>query len=150
MKKIIYISALLLIIISCKKEFIEVIPYSTVTTAALYKTDKDFADAVIGVYTYLRSAYNNFWQFGDLRGDDCECRPIEGGELSINLFYLNSDLGVLNSSWRNYYKLIFCANTILSQIETVDESIVKNKNQYIGETKFLRALAYFDLVKNIW
>lgn len=147
MKRIICIVALTFIIMSCKKGFIEIIPYSTVTTNALYKTDKDFKDAVIGIYTPLRSAYNNLWQFTDVRGDDTECRPIEGGELSIDRFYLNSDLSVLGTTWQAYYKVIFLANTVLTEIEKADVSIVKNKNQYVGEAKFLRALAYFDLIR---
>jgi starch-binding outer membrane protein, SusD/RagB family len=147
MKKIICIAALTLIIISCKKEFIDIIPYSTATTSLLYKTDKDYQDAIIGIYGSLRSAYNDFWQFSDLRADDVSCRPAEGSSLAIDRFYINSDLGVLNSSWRSYYQMIFLSNTILTAIEKADVSIVKNKDQYIGETKFLRALAYFDLVR---
>lgn len=147
MKKTIYIAALMFILMSCKKEFIELVPYSTATTAVLYKTDKDFKDAVIGIYTPLRSVYSNFWQFGDLPADDLSCRISEGSSLAIERFYVTSDIGLLNSTWRDYYKLIFAANTILSQIETADKTLVLNANQYIGETKFLRALAYFNLVR---
>src|SRR5690606_16288447 len=32
-------------------------------------------------------------------------------------------------------------------IETADGSVVVNKDRHIGEAKFLRALAYFDLVR---
>lgn len=137
----------MLIIMSCKKEFIELVPYSTATTTVLYKTDKDFKDAVVGLYTPLRSVYSNFWQFGDLPGDDLSCRISEGSSLAIERFYVTSDIGLLSSTWRDYYKLIFAANTILSQIETADMTQVQNQNQYIGETKFLRALAYFNLVR---
>jgi hypothetical protein len=50
-------------------------------------------------------------------------------------------------TWRNYYSIIFRANTILSKIENVDVLVVKNKERHIGEAKFLRAFAYFDLVR---
>src|SRR5215217_7126536 len=55
---------------SCGKSFIEKNPISSVSTDVLYKTDKDFQDAVIGGYQALRNQYANMWQFGDLRGDD--------------------------------------------------------------------------------
>jgi hypothetical protein len=148
MKKIICILALSLTMISCKKEFIELIPYSSVTTNLLYKTDKDFKDAVIGIYNPLRSLYQNYWQFSDLRADDVEAQHSANIDpVSINNFFLNSNLGVLNTTWRDYYSLIFCANTVLSAIETADATIVVNKDQYVGEAIFLRALAFFDLVR---
>ena len=38
-------------------------------------------------------------------------------------------------------------NTVLDKIKDADISVVKNKTRYIAEAKFLRALAYFDLVR---
>ncbi len=70
MKKIISIPLIVsILIVSCKKDFIEKAPVSTISVDALYKTDKDFQDAVIGIYYGFRDPYQNFWQFGDLRGD---------------------------------------------------------------------------------
>ncbi len=49
MKNIISIVAMASIwMMSCKKDFIEKDPISTISVDALYKTDKDFQDAVIG------------------------------------------------------------------------------------------------------
>lgn len=65
----------------------------------------------------------------------------------VDKFILNNDAGILNSTWQNYYNIINRANNILSKIEKADINIVKNKDQYISEAKFLRALAYFNLVR---
>ncbi len=147
MKNIIYLVALTFMM-SCSEDFIELDPVSTVTVDALYKTDKDFQDAVIGMYSPLRSQYENFWLFGDLPGDDTEQQHSASLDLvSINNFFVNSNMGVLHSSWLNYYVIINRSNILLSQIEAADVSIVKNKERHIGEAKFLRALAYFDLVR---
>lgn len=133
---------------SCSDDFIDLQPLSTVTVNALYKTDKDFQDAVIGMYSPLRSQYENFWQFGDLRGDDTEQQHSASLALvSISNFFMDSSMPVLNSTWLNYYKIIYNGNAILMQIQDADVSIVKNKNRHIGEVKFLRALAYFDLIR---
>ncbi|HEY6900372.1 MAG TPA: hypothetical protein VI233_07010, partial [Puia sp.] len=62
--------ALVFILASCKKSFIERAPVAAAGTDALYKTDKDFQDAIIGTYAALRNQYSTMFQFGDLRGDD--------------------------------------------------------------------------------
>ncbi len=57
-------------LLSCKKSFIEIRPQSTVTVDLLYKTDKDFQDAVNGCYNVLQNQYQNFWVFSDLPAED--------------------------------------------------------------------------------
>jgi SusD family. len=149
MKKIIYlISMISVLFVSCKKDFIELNPISTVSLDVLYKTDKDFQDAVTGCYSALQTQYQNFWVFGDLRSDDSKHEiPSNATLFSTDNFSLASDATLLRDTWRNYYRLINRANIVLAKIADVDVSIVKNKAQYTAEAKFLRALAYFDLVR---
>jgi hypothetical protein len=137
-----------LIISSCNKDFIERSPVSSVTIDKLYTTDKDFQDAVIGTYAALRSTYTNMWQFGDIRGDDAYIF-VSNQPTTVNIdnFSINSTDGLLFTTWSDNYVLINRANNILTRIESADAAIVKNKARYIGEAKFLRALAYFNLVR---
>lgn len=133
---------------SCSKDFIELNPISTVSVDALYKTDKDYQDAVVGVYNGFRVPYQNFWQFGDLRGDDTKHDLANGLEsIRVDNFLTDFNDNVLVSSWRGYYKAISNANLILARIGNADAAVVKNKDRHIGETRFLRALAYFNLVR---
>ncbi|HZG25523.1 MAG TPA: RagB/SusD family nutrient uptake outer membrane protein [Chitinophagaceae bacterium] len=142
--------ALSLLTVSCKKEFIERAPISTVSVDAVYKTDKDFQDAVAGVYAVLRNQYQDFWIFGDLRADDSwHALGNDAFLVSVNTFSMNSGANLMINSWRNYYSLVNRANEVLSRIETADAASMPNKNRHVGEAKFLRALAYFDLVR-IW
>jgi starch-binding outer membrane protein, SusD/RagB family len=150
MKKLIYIIAVLIVIAlsSCKKEFIQLLPESTVTVNLLYKTDKDFQDAVIGIYNGFRAPYLNYWRFGDLRGDDTRFGLISGLEdIRINDFISDVSDPVLISTWRNYYIIISRANMVINSIENTDPAIVKNKDRHKAEAEFLRALAYFDMVR---
>lgn len=149
MKNIIGIIALVsMLMISCKKDFIEVLPESALTVDALYKTDKDFQDAVVGVYNGFRAPYSRFWQFSDLRADDVG-HFWQGRVDLVRLdnFVMDVNDPLLINSWMDYYKIIYSANMLLSNIEKTDGSLIKNKELYIGEAKFLRALAYFDLVR---
>jgi len=150
MKKIFYILLIpaLIAVSSCSKNFIEKPPVSSVTIDALYKTDKDFQDAVIGTYQAMRTQYANTWQFGDLRGDDASIQVSnQPSSTAVDVFSINSSDVLLSNTWANYYVVINRANTILAKIANVDVAVVKNKDRYIGEAKFLRALAYFDLIR---
>ncbi len=133
---------------SCSRDFIELTPVSTVSVDVLYKTDKDFQDAVIGVYSGFRAPYQNFWQFGDLRGDDVKHDLANGLEsIRTDTFLNDYNDNILLTSWRGYYSIITNANAILARIAAADPALVTNKDRHIGETKFLRALAYFNLVR---
>jgi len=148
--KAIYLTCAILLVFmaSCKKEFIELRPVSTVTVDVLYKSDKDFQDAIIGCYTPLQAQYQVFWVFGDLRGDDSRHEVLANlSRVAVDVFTLNNDDPLLRDTWRNYYQVISRANEILAKIETADVALVKNKDRHIAETRFLRAIAYFDLVR---
>jgi starch-binding outer membrane protein, SusD/RagB family len=148
MKKIIFLLSLVsLLPMACKKEFIELDPVSTVSTDALYKTDSDFKDAVHGIYSVYQSQYQNMWLFGDMRGDDSWDELVKGTAAAMDLFTINNDDPVIRSTWRNYYNIIYRANVLLAKIEAADPAVVTNKDRHIGEARFLRALAYFDLVR---
>lgn len=150
MKKLISILTLasLLMVSSCKKDFIEILPQSTVTIDVLYKSDKDFQDAIIGTYVALRTQYANMWQFGDIRGDDAWIQiSNQPSTMAVDVFSINSSDALLRNTWTNYYVVINLANNILTRIENADPAVVVNKDRYIGEAKFLRAIAYFDMVR---
>ncbi|WP_128546942.1 RagB/SusD family nutrient uptake outer membrane protein [Larkinella soli] len=148
MKKTVSIATLVMLLLtSCRKDFIEILPVDTVTVDLLYKTDKDYQDAVIGIYGIFQDQYQNMYYFGDIRGDDSWDELVKGTPGAVDNFTLSNDDGLLISTWRNYYKAITRANTLLERIETADAAQVTNKARHIGEAKFLRALAYFDLVR---
>ena len=134
--------------ISCKKEFIELDPESTVSVDILYQTDKDFQDAVIGIYSNFRPQYLNFWRFGDLRADDTKFGLVSQLEdiRNDNFTSDNSD-PVLASTWKNYYSVISRANQVLNKLTEADPAVVTNLDRHKAEAEFLRALAYFDLVR---
>lgn len=148
MKKSISILIISVLAFSCKKNFIEIVPESTVNADILYKTDKDFQDALTGCYRVLQIQYQNFWIFGDLRGEDSKHEiPSNVALFSTDNFTISVQATLLKDTWSNYYSLIYRANTILDRISSAEISVVPNKSRYIAESKFLRALAYFDLVR---
>ena len=150
MKKNLFITiffSLLILLSACKKSFIELTPPSTAGVESLFKTDQDFKQAEIGIYNIYQSQYQNMWLFGDMRGDDSWDELVKGTAAAMDLFTISNDDGVIRSTWLNYYNIISRANLLLSKIEPLDKAALPNKDVYMGEAKFLRALAYFDLVR---
>lgn len=147
-KKIKFVLVIPLFMMACSNDFINILPKSTVSVDILYKTDKDFADALTATYNTLQTQYQDFYIFGDVRADDSWEQIYKNNSQSYSdLFTTTSSDGLMNGTWQNYYSAIYRANTILSKIGEVDESTIPNKNRYVGEAKFLRALSYFDLVR---
>ena len=145
--KFFIILSVILIISSCEKEFIELVPVSTVTIDKLYQTDKDYENAVVGAYSVLRSLGDYLWQFGDMTGDDTEQQFTTSRTLvSIDNFYIDINDGLLINSWRQFYNLISRCNMVLYKIKDANPSVIVNKERHIGEASFLRAWAYFNLI----
>lgn len=149
-----YISYIIILastfMVSCREDFIEILPESTVTVDVLYKTDKDFQDALTGCYNALQAPYQDLWKFSDLRGDDTG-HYFEGilDLVRLDDFVMDVNDPLLNETWRGYYNAVYRINNLLAKIEETDPTVVTNKELYIGEAKFLRALVYFDMVR-IW
>lgn len=132
---------------SCKKSFIDLQPVSSVSTQALYKTDKDFSDALVGAYSLLRDQYQNFWRF-DLPSDDARHQwPSDDIELRLDNYTYQNNEDLFKTTWASYFGVIYRANTILDKIADADAAVVTNKDRYMAEARFLRAFAYFDLVR---
>ena len=136
------------LLVSCSKKFIDINPISTVSVDQVYKTDNDFQNAVNGVYAVFQTEYANFWMYGDVRGDDTKSGLVSNLQVSdMDKFILGNDAAILITTWRNYYEAINRANTVLDKIKTADPALVPNKDRYTAEAEFLRALAYFNLVR---
>jgi len=75
---------------------------------------------------------------------------------SLYRFEKNSDFIALdvNFHWRMAYKVVFYANTILDELNTVQGHNIKLKNEIKGKALFFRAFAFWEVAKlyavNIW
>jgi len=148
MKKLFNIAFASLIMVSCSKSFIELTPISTVTVDVVYKTDKDFSDALTASYNSLQSMYTDRYVIGDIRSDDSWQEISKSNSDSYSdAFTTTSTDAMLSTLWENSYRGLFRLNTILSKIEPLTDKEIPKKARYIAEAKFLRALIYFDLVR---
>ncbi len=158
-KRIIFIFVITSYCLSCKDTFLELAPTNTRNAANFYKTPNDFNNAIIGDYSILKkpgvygtgSSNTALIFMGEIMSDNTTfTKPRVGGNIDQYAF-VDHDFALLNgiiyNAWKDHYQGISAANTILDKIDKADFGLNMMKDQYIGESKFLRGLYYFDLVR---
>jgi hypothetical protein len=134
----------------CSKDFLNQSPISNLAEDTYYQTESDFDRAVSGVYAKLLTFpdVNNLY-LSECRSNNYYVARQDAARdyFNISSFEVTSQLGTLGTAWRNDYELIERANKVLSRIDNVPFLDDNKKARYKGEVSFLRALAYFELVK---
>ncbi|MDO6820640.1 RagB/SusD family nutrient uptake outer membrane protein [Zobellia sp. 1_MG-2023] len=152
MNKIITKSLVLLalIIASCNEStFLDEENPNALTETNFWKNEGHFNAALAAVYGALQyrsvSGAELVQEFvlGDIAGTESWYRPYP----FRNLTYTNGQIHLTNK-WEELYVGIFRANTIISQLEEVDEETLDDeaKAQIEGQARFLRAFFYFQVV----
>lgn len=137
---------------SCKN-LLDVEPYSFSSDQNYYQTEGQILRAVNGAYASLQTLYtSDFWALTEMRADNTNYQFDEtdrGAQQreEIDEFMITSTNNYVNTCWRILYDNIQQTNVILDRVDAVPFADETLKNRYIGETKFLRALQYFYLVR---
>ena len=151
MKKNAFFLAILgsLVLSSCRN-FLELNPEYLISDQTFYKSQGDFESALVGVYGTFRGNYNtsNLQQLAELTTDNAEIQwssPSademqldQNGVISTNVFVRNA--------WNVNLYTVSKTTALLNRIDAVpfDQAV---KDRIKGEAKFLRAFAYFNLVR---
>ena len=150
-KKYIILAALAcLTAVSCKKQLQEK-PYSILTSTNFYQNANDAQSALLGVFSQLQpQAYyqRTVYIIGELSGDDVIPLLTQNQE-RIDMYkvqYTSSNIEI-NNWYTNSYKLISRANDVITHVPGITMD-VPTKNNILGNAMFLRAMAYFDLVRS--
>jgi hypothetical protein len=146
----------------CTNDFLNVIPETSLSSATFFTKEADFQQAVNGAYVPLRQMYNErAWVLEEMHSDNTYYArntlygavdatenvadfaiPVADGEGGVKVT-ANDNVLV---QFRLNYVIIARANQILTTIDKVDFS-ADSKNNLKGQALFLRAFAYFDLVR---
>ncbi|MFD2570323.1 RagB/SusD family nutrient uptake outer membrane protein [Spirosoma soli] len=141
-------ASLTLLASSCGKNFVDLVPQDVIPVGGFYKTEADIKSALTGTYGNLRGIYNSYYQYTELPSDNTRSfGESEVGTGEFDKLTWQSSSTNLPNGWNDAYRTISNCNVILDKITNVPFSSDATKNQYIGETKFLRALMYFNLVR---
>jgi len=154
MKKIELIILSSILMISCTD--MNLVPESNLSPENFFKSEEDAAASVYSIYSVFTSndIYSQFWEVLQSQGtDDSEW---SGGRTTTNLdknaldkFEFDGNTNLVYSLWVRHYQAINRSNFAIENIERMDATLIKDdaKKMLIGEAKFLRALAYFNLIQ---
>jgi hypothetical protein len=127
--------------------------YSSLTNTNGYQTKSDAIASVNSIYGRLKgpAVGDNFsywatrhFALTDIATDLGHCQfDGDPGQLSLGVW--NSANGLLLEDWVSMYKLISNANNAIYNISAMPNISTSEKQQFIAEAKFLRAVAYMDL-----
>jgi len=145
-----------LMMTGCKK-FLEVVPETNLSSATFFQSESDFKQAVNGAYAPLRTIVNGpAYILGEMHSDNTYYyRNILFGAVdpteNVADFALPSSGGLTTNAnvltqYRQDYLIISRVNQILTTIDAVDFN-AESKNNLKGQALFLRAFAYFELVR---
>ncbi|MGL4632034.1 MAG: RagB/SusD family nutrient uptake outer membrane protein, partial [Leadbetterella sp.] len=137
---------------ACDTDFSEVKNEANYDDASYFRTQPQFNEAVLGVYSILlnKGFYSRDWYFiFDLMGNDAERSAALLGDLQQLSEYTHpTGHPQVNDLWVGFYRMVFRANLVLDKTKdwnpTTDND-KKLKTQYIAEARFLRGYANFHI-----
>jgi len=136
------------VLTSCKKEFLDLPPYNAVPVDQAYATEADMNTAVNGLYASLRNAATFGRALplkGDLMADNVYLKFGNSGRyLTYRDYNQTAANAEANDAWNALYVSIKNANQIIN----ADIASSKIIDQIKGEAHAVRALVYFELVRN--
>jgi len=146
---LLYLFGFLLLCGSCKK-FLEEKPQSFLTPDNFYQTAADATAALNGVFSGLEAqAYygRTVWIISENSAD--LLYPSGGNSDRTSLYQNNytSTNGEIANWWNSSYKMIKGANDVIAHVPGIKMDVTA-QNNILGNAYFLRAMAYFDLVRS--
>jgi tetratricopeptide (TPR) repeat protein len=153
MKKLLYI-LLLGVLAGCSNKFLEIYPDTSLNEGGFYKTESEFVILANGCYIPMRNYEKaTHWVISELISDDGEKQynsttgePYRG---IIDQLNLTADNQMYADFWDFSYNGIARCNKLLTELgeHEVIWSKPSMEDRCYGEAYFLRALYYFNLVR---
>jgi hypothetical protein len=144
---LIVFSSIVMMVSSCKKSFLDLRPYTSVSSDVAITNESDMQAALNGAYGNMNSA-NLYGRstplFGDLVSDNVYISTINSNRY-LDFFQINYTVTDANGQgiWQSAYSTISRANNVINSSLQGNENV----DQLRGEALAIRGLMYFELVK---
>ncbi|MFY0602982.1 MAG: RagB/SusD family nutrient uptake outer membrane protein [Flavobacteriaceae bacterium] len=159
MKQIKFLTLLLIavLITSCEETFLSPELETGINADNYYNSDAEIQTGVLNIYdgiqgvNALKLTNNNLnhavqveFYVTEMRSDNTRTKSQEGEAAQFEFYTIQSTNGIVADYYRSYYNVIYRANLVLDNLGAATPD---NSPAFEGEAKFLRAYAYFNLVR---
>ena len=128
--------------------FLDPDPSDVLAPENFYKTSSDALAAVNGIYEQAKwDRWITYWYMTDVAGDDIIASPNFGPDgHRFSNYAFDASEGGLWGVWGDMYNVINRSNAVLDRVPgiTMDTTL---RSRILGEAYYMRAIAYFDLVR---
>jgi hypothetical protein len=135
---------------ACSEDILNIPPVANNTTDQYYKDEAQLNQAVAAIYNGTLSLPSSVhWNLSEIRSDNIVTSNVNNAQrdyTDISNFVASSQTVQLQTTWTDLFQIVYRANLLQQKIQPFSFARV---NQFKGEARFLRALAYFDLVR-LW
>lgn len=145
---------LVILLMSCKKDFLDSTPKDQYSDATLWKDPALIRAYTNGIYQRIHNPFGTLWLSSLV--DETMAQGFWGLSTINSSLISPSDLGALDAnhwgqtmqplSWDKAYKNIRACNMFFENIDKATYASQSDKDQIIGEVTFLRAYIYHWLV----
>ncbi len=136
--------------------------FDRVDATIYYKNEESVKGAVASIYyTGAMSYIEYFWYLQEFSGDQVSWRSWNGGlwgydegeKFVLSTHSWTPDSKIIRQTWETAWTTIGLCNTLIQDLESLDPASLKMTPErmlsYIGETRTLRAWAYYNIFE-IW
>ncbi len=138
---------------ACNKDYLEVEPKGQFLSENYYADQTQTFSALVGVYDVLRKNSGGFENIVAMMNAGSDDHVAGGGGSSdgagiqgFSNFTIDQTI-IPGSFWNDHYQGIFRANTLLLKLPDTQMNDETLRARFEAETKALRALYYFNLVR---
>nr|MCU0355714.1 RagB/SusD family nutrient uptake outer membrane protein [Cytophagales bacterium] len=136
---------------ACTSELDEIKPQQSLTDAEAFIDESASQSTLLGVYSsaQILEVCGSMPQIiSDFMADNASFVGSFPTLQELRDFNGISTNGNVSGIWQNHYRVILRANLVIANVPGVNDPTFTDaeKAQFVGEAKFMRALAYFQLV----
>lgn len=138
---------------------LDTVPTSATTVDNFFKDDEEITAGIINIYDGLQGSnplegdggFNNphlaiqvEYQMAETLSDNSRTKSGSPQGFDFETFTVTPETAAIITYYRSMYNIIFRANLVLGNLQNAS---TENANRFEAEARFLRAYAYFNLVR---
>lgn len=140
--------------LSCEEDFLKPAPTSAVSSETFYSNEEELESGIINMYDGIQGANDTStnsnhsiqveFYLTEMRSDNTRTKSSEGEAAQFESYTIEANNGIVADYYRSMYNVIFRSNIVLQNLGVASD---ENRGKFEGEAKFVRAYAYFNLVR---